>query len=120
MAIKNPEAEFSFAFVNELIQESEQLDIEIPNEIFQREKLQADLQTYFEWKKEAEQVLDDLEVELLPRNFKTQPVEMMMDVDQEADPNLKNLSDGVQEAYASIKDRIKELPLYDSPLFVRI
>lgn len=99
MAIKNPEAEFSFAFVNELIQESEQLDIEIPNEIFQREKLQADLQTYFEWKKEAEQILDDLEVELLPRNFKTQPVEMM-DVDQEADPNLKNLSDGVQEAYA--------------------
>lgn len=108
------------AFVNELIQESELLEIEIPSEIFQRERLRADLQTYDVWKGETEQVLEDLETELLPKNFRTQPIEDAMDVDQEVEPRTKNLSEEVQFAFNSIKDRIKELPLYDNQLFVRI
>jgi len=52
------------AFVNDLLQESINLEIEIPVEIFNRDKIMQDLETFQQWREDADSILEELEDEL--------------------------------------------------------
>lgn len=46
------------------MQESINLEIEIPVEIFNRDKIMQDLETFQQWREDADSILEELEDEL--------------------------------------------------------
>lgn len=75
------------SFVQDLLEESASLDIEIPNEIFAKDQILVDLEVFEKWRIKAENVLASLDRELKPSNFRHKVEEM--EVDFESTPSPK-------------------------------
>ena len=59
---------FSLPFIKRLLDESTELEIQIPPEYFDKKKLLEDLNCFYKWKIETEKCLQILEKELNARN----------------------------------------------------
>ena len=60
----NPDTKFSMAFLRRLLLESDEIEIEIPKEYFNKDKILQELTLFQDWKLKTEQTLKQLEKEL--------------------------------------------------------
>ena len=91
-----------------LLVESDEIEIEIPKEYFNKDKIIEELTLFSQWKVKTEQTLKQLEKEL--SHSSTIKPEKITDV----------ISEGTRQQFEEAKLRIKDLPVFDTDTFMRI
>jgi len=102
------DTKFNLVFLKRLLLESEEIEIDIPKEYFNREKIVEELGLFQQWKVKTEHTLKQLEKELT--HMSGTKSENVADVVSEETRNL----------FEDAKQRIKELPVFDNDTFMRI
>ena len=102
----NSDTKFSLTFLRRLLLESDEIEIEIPKEYFNKEKIIEELTLFQSWKLKTEMTLKQLEKELSHQNARVDVVDV--------------ISESTRKSFEEAKLKIKDLPVFDNDTFMRI
>ena len=95
--------------------ESEEIEIEIPKEYFNKEKIVEELGLFQQWKQKTDSTLKLLEKELTHTNGG-----LTSNSKNEIEPKEDVVSTETRKLFEEAKQKIKELPVFDNDTFMRI